>query len=121
MNQSLTARYWRIVRACLVEFHGYSNHAAVLRVREFRAALTALKHRSDDPHATDLIYHEEALNLANDLSQSSAASVEDQWARYLILREQVDPSRAMSRKSILPAKSLQGARPVAARRMAAGK
>jgi hypothetical protein len=101
MNQSITARYWKIVRACLVEFYGYSNHAAAVRVREFRASLASLERVSDDPFAGELVYHEEPLNIARDLSKSPNPGAESEWPRYIALRERIDRPEPESRKAVL--------------------
>jgi hypothetical protein len=59
--------YWTVVRACLVELHGFSPRQAEHTVAEFRERL----HTRASPLANALATHAEPFDVACDLAQDS--------------------------------------------------
>ena len=81
------ARYWTLVRACLVEFHHFSAHKAMCQVRGLRKRLVQASQDFNVPGAEDMVYHDEALRVADGIAEASTESRSEVWNRYLEMQE----------------------------------
>jgi hypothetical protein len=78
--------YWNVVRACLVQLHGWSGRRADGAIAEFRRRLRA----SSNPLTAVIVYHAEEFDLACDLADHPLDYFEHRAAYEAILAQHYD-------------------------------